>query len=735
MAKQVVRASRQPRIQRQEGGEEALQASPYADSVSDFQRSATPLAAGIGRVQRTFVAPPPDFLSVQRDEVEEEMMQAKPLEESGSQLPRTFVAPPPDFLNVQRAAMGKEVGGELMQAVPNHGVEGGDVDTDVARSIQSAKGSGQPLEERMRSSMEQGFGADFSGVRVHTGGQADALNRSLNAKAFTTGNDIFFGRGQYNPGSSGGQELIAHELTHTVQQGAAPVGQVQASRRTKPDASTPTVQRFITREAAIKLGGAPSRKATMKNSGYVQILNLLDAYENGGNKTEILGELIALCKTWLNSHGAQSVRGTLIQGLQQEAEVREPQGGQLGDSTSLNANAPSVRASAQEAREAGAAIPDWANPALKDTQADKYIFTIAVATKFDDLLDFAKARAQSTKRNKVRGALTKTPLFGIRGSKKAGQGDTVIKKGFFKLAAPKSNQAIKEKAAREVLESKKEEVSPDAIASIADRSSDVGHTWVKFRTMVGNETKEVYSYGMWPEVGYGHPAKAVAGRVRHPDVSHEQAPGEKQLFMDVEVSAKAYNKGLAQAIRRLQEKPNYTLSDYNCTAFAKEIAGVVGVSFPKAATVFPAEASKGFRQSILSPNRLFSSMEAMKNKKGGDNIRETSSTLDVIKQAHEEEESQRHEEEQRRMEQELSAHTQYDVVFSVDFWPGEQFGDEMTVRFGEYGGNQSVWGLGVEKQFYNPDTEREETFTKVKAPIGDQIRVGWIRTDALEPAN
>ncbi|MGB5048905.1 MAG: DUF4157 domain-containing protein [Caldilineaceae bacterium] len=202
MAKQVVAASHKPAVQREEGEGERLQASRYADSASDFHHSSTPVAANISRVQRTFVAPPPNFLKVQRDEMEDEL-QAKPLTDGTSQVQRDEE--------------------DELQAAANHGLEGGDVDADVARSIQSAKGSGQPLHDRLRSSMEQGFGADFSGVRVHTGGQADSLNRSLNARAFTTGNDIFFGKGQYNPGSSSGQELIAHELTHTVQQGAAGV--------------------------------------------------------------------------------------------------------------------------------------------------------------------------------------------------------------------------------------------------------------------------------------------------------------------------------------------------------------------------------------------------------------------------------------------------------------------------------------------------------------------------------
>jgi hypothetical protein len=66
--------------------------------------------------------------------------------------------------------------------------------------------------------MERSFGADFSGVRVHADAEADSLNRSVQARAFTTGHDLFFRRGEYNPQSRSGQELIAHELTHVVQQ-------------------------------------------------------------------------------------------------------------------------------------------------------------------------------------------------------------------------------------------------------------------------------------------------------------------------------------------------------------------------------------------------------------------------------------------------------------------------------------------------------------------------------------
>ncbi|MGB5635306.1 MAG: DUF4157 domain-containing protein, partial [Waterburya sp.] len=87
--------------------------------------------------------------------------------------------------------------------------------------IQGVRGQGQPLGDEVREPMEQAFGSDFSGVRVHANAQSDQLNKSIQARAFTTGQDIFFRQGEYQLGSRGGQELLAHELTHVVQQTGA----------------------------------------------------------------------------------------------------------------------------------------------------------------------------------------------------------------------------------------------------------------------------------------------------------------------------------------------------------------------------------------------------------------------------------------------------------------------------------------------------------------------------------
>lgn len=94
----------------------------------------------------------------------------------------------------------------------------GTASDEFERSLNSARSGGSSLEPKVRNQMESAIGADFRSVRIHTDIRADQLNRSVQAKAFTRGQDVFFRQGAYQPGSQGGQELIAHELTHVVQQ-------------------------------------------------------------------------------------------------------------------------------------------------------------------------------------------------------------------------------------------------------------------------------------------------------------------------------------------------------------------------------------------------------------------------------------------------------------------------------------------------------------------------------------
>ena len=192
-----------------------------------YEQEADQVAA---RVVNQINAPQPQpssqDASVQRDEIaeDEEKLNKKPLSDSiqREELPEEDeeVQRKPLSDSIQRQELPEEDEEVKMKAlVQRSSAAGGMAATpDLEASIQQARGSGQPLADSVRKPMEQAFGADFSGVNVHTDTKSDQLNQSIQAKAFTTGKDIFFRQGEYDPGSRGGQELIAHELTHVVQQ-------------------------------------------------------------------------------------------------------------------------------------------------------------------------------------------------------------------------------------------------------------------------------------------------------------------------------------------------------------------------------------------------------------------------------------------------------------------------------------------------------------------------------------
>lgn len=93
----------------------------------------------------------------------------------------------------------------------------------IESAMERERSNGRPLHDRTRQKMESRFGADFAGVRVHLGERAEALAESMQAAAFTSGRDVFFGRGESDPESARGNELLTHELAHVIQQrGRAP---------------------------------------------------------------------------------------------------------------------------------------------------------------------------------------------------------------------------------------------------------------------------------------------------------------------------------------------------------------------------------------------------------------------------------------------------------------------------------------------------------------------------------
>jgi hypothetical protein len=135
----------------------------------------------------------------------------------------------------------------------------------LENQINNSKGSGSPLPDESRSFMESRFGANFSDVKVHTGNQAGILNRSLNAQAFTHGSDVYFGEGKFNPESHQGKHLLAHELTHVVQQGNAPVS--PKIQKEEAGARTPTSQEEEQTTSSYPVSASPQTQEQAASSG------------------------------------------------------------------------------------------------------------------------------------------------------------------------------------------------------------------------------------------------------------------------------------------------------------------------------------------------------------------------------------------------------------------------------------------------------------------------------------
>jgi hypothetical protein len=165
---------------------------------------------------------------------------------------------------------------------------GNQVSQGVQSQIESFRGGGQPLLESTRAYFEPRFGRDFGGVRIHDGTQAAEAARSINAQAFTVGRDVAFATGQYSPETSPGKRLLAHELTHVIQQNGETPSWLHSARQ------EPTIQRQTGTDYGLALPGSQNKyvaeavklwttKKTMKIEDFVD--TLMNAI-----KTELLSQ-------------------------------------------------------------------------------------------------------------------------------------------------------------------------------------------------------------------------------------------------------------------------------------------------------------------------------------------------------------------------------------------------------------------------------------------------------------
>jgi dolichol kinase len=189
------------------------------------------------------------------------------------------------------------------------------LDSATQSALNAGMAGGRPLSGEVRAFMEPRFGADFSQVRVHDDRESARLNNRLSARAFTYRNHVFFNENQYQPGNGAGKHLLAHELTHTIQQGHA----VQRSPQVSTGGATPAIQRLGVQDAldyfADKAYYIPGFRMLSIVLGFNPI-NQRSADRSAANILRALIELIpggALIVQALETHGVFTRAGAWVE--------------------------------------------------------------------------------------------------------------------------------------------------------------------------------------------------------------------------------------------------------------------------------------------------------------------------------------------------------------------------------------------------------------------------------------
>lgn len=191
-------------------------ATPEVPAHGEHQVQTKPLAATITPLLQTKCAHCEQEEKMQMME-EEDVVQESPLELQRKPIFESNAEPDDETVQRKCAACEGKVKNRLQAKGENIGFEA--TDPSLEKRLSSSIGRGSPLPESTRSHMENSFGADFSRVRIHTDSSAEEMSKDLGAQAFTYGSDIYFNSNNYDTNSNDGRHLLAHELTHVVQQG------------------------------------------------------------------------------------------------------------------------------------------------------------------------------------------------------------------------------------------------------------------------------------------------------------------------------------------------------------------------------------------------------------------------------------------------------------------------------------------------------------------------------------
>jgi hypothetical protein len=271
-------------------------------------------------------------------------------------------------------------------------------------AILDAKGSGQALPGALRASMETALGANFSQVRIHHNPRSHALSRSLHARAFTVGSDIFFRQGEFDPQGRQGHRLLAHELAHTLQQRNA---RVLVQRQDDDEPNDEELARQF-EQNQVRVGGGEQRISLPKA--------MHQAVETTEKGTELPATALGLADVSWYSGGGGGGSGYM------DYAAHDPY------PTSLIGGAPSIASLAavpQEAKEAWAALKD-AKGSLTGPDRSRTRAARRLGTAADKGLSAT---------NRLYGAASLTGNLAWHGAKLAGNADVVTGAGNFLTVA------------------------------------------------------------------------------------------------------------------------------------------------------------------------------------------------------------------------------------------------------------------------------------------------------------
>lgn len=164
---------------------------------------------------------------IQKQEEEEELLQLKLVQKQEEEEEEELIQPQPLEEGEELAQMQPvEEEEEEIRAKQNDQTS---TESSIENEIKKSSGKGSKMDSSIRTEMENGFGTDFGTVNIHTDSQAAQMNAELGAQAFTHGNDVYFNKGKYNPVSNVGKHLLAHELTHTIQQSTGMISKKEST--------------------------------------------------------------------------------------------------------------------------------------------------------------------------------------------------------------------------------------------------------------------------------------------------------------------------------------------------------------------------------------------------------------------------------------------------------------------------------------------------------------------------